>query len=66
MSAPPDTRQGADNHDGEDEDEGDACGVGPATHQTKQPRLAGEHPLPEGVVVLAGIRLKINYISLYD
>ena len=60
MPAPPDARKGADDHDSEDEYEGDACGVGPATHQTKQSRLAGEHPLPEGIIVFAGIRLKIS------
>ena len=60
MPASPDAWQRADNHDSEDEDEGDACGVGPTAHQAKQSGLAGEHPLPEGIIVLAGTRLKIK------
>ena len=64
MPTPPDAWQRADNHDSEDEDEGDACGVGPTAHQAKQSGLAGEHPLPEGIIVFAGNRLKIekNYL----
>ena len=57
MPAPPDTRQGADNHDGEDENEGDSRGVGPTAHQAKHAGLASEHPLPEGVIVFTGTRL---------
>ena len=60
MPAPPNAGQGADNHDSEDKDERDPRGVGPAAHQAKQSGLAGEHPLPEGVIVFAGTRLKLN------
>ena len=63
MPAPPDKWLGADHHGGKGTDQCDARGVGPAIKQPKQAWLGGEHPLPEGVVVLTGFRLanELNY-----
>ena len=48
VAASPDEAHGADHHEGQDEDQGHARGVGVASHQPKHPGLGGEHPLSVG------------------
>ena len=45
VAAPPDEAHGADDHQGQDEDQRHACGVSVASHQPEHSGLGGEHPV---------------------
>ena len=45
VAAPPDKAHGADDHQGQDEDQCHARGVGVASHQSENSGLGGEHPV---------------------